>query len=295
MKDGTVFVSLIVLTVIKSTFMSDNSQNKIRSKFRWAALLSLASFTLWAQPTYDNSALKNFCFADGEHLSFTVFYNMSFIWINSGSAEFNVKPEMYNGRNTYHVIGTGNTASSFEYFYKVRDKYETYIDKETMLPLKFKRDVQEGSLKFYHDAAFNHQTNQVISDNKKTFNIPKGTQDVLSAIYFARNIDFTNRKIGEKIPFSMFLDDQVFNLYVEYLGKEEITTKKGTFKSIKIKPMLVAGTIFKDGDKMTIWISDDKNHLPLRVESPILIGSVKVDLTGYANLRNPFESLISLN
>ena len=86
----------------------------------------------------------------------------------------------------------------------------------------------------------------------------------------------------------MFLDDKVYPLYIKYVGKERITTKMGTFNAIKIVPLLIQGTIFKDGEKMTVWISDDENHIPLRVDSPILVGSVKVDLIGYDNLRNPF-------
>jgi len=91
----------------------------------------------------------------------------------------------------------------------------------------------------------------------------------------------------------MFLDDKVYSLYIKYIGKEVIKTKMGTYNSIKISPLLIEGTIFKDGEKMTVWVSDDDNHLPLRVDSPILVGSIKVDLVGYENLRNPFSSLIS--
>ncbi len=245
-----------------------------------------------AQAAGDVCLIKNYSFAEGEHLTFNVYYNMSFIWINSGSADFTIQSDAINGCNTYHIIGVGKTANSFEYFYKVKDKYETYIDKETMLPVKFSRDVNEGGLKFNNDVTFDRISSKAVS-NKKAYNIPKGTQDVLSAMYFARNVDYDKYKPGDKIPFSMFLDNQVFNLYIKYIGKEEITTKMGTFNAIKIKPLLITGTIFKDGDKMTVWVSDDKNHLPLRVESPILIGSVKIDLMDFENLRNPFSGMIS--
>jgi hypothetical protein len=127
------------------------------------------------------------------------------------------------------------------------------------------------------------------------YNVPKCVQDVLSAIYYARNIDYSKYKPGDKIPFSMFLDDQVYNLYIKYLGKEQVTTKYGTFSAIKISPLLIEGTIFKGGEKMMVWVSDDSNHVPVRVDSPILVGSIKVDLVGYENLRNPFTGLLSKN
>jgi hypothetical protein len=99
---------------------------------------------------------------------------------------------------------------------------------------------------------------------------------------------------GDKIPFSMFLDDQVYSLYIRYVGKEIIKTKYGKFRAIKIKPLLIKGTIFEGGEKMTVWVSDDANHIPVRVESPISVGSVKVDMMDFRNRRAPLSSLISL-
>ena len=234
---------------------------------------------------------RNTSFRDDEKLTFRVYYNVSFVWINAGNAHFTTNSEEMSSRKVYHITGDGKTAKSYV-FYKVNDKYETYIDKETMLPLRFVRNVNEGGFKINQDVTFNHKKEQAIS-NKKTFSIPRCTQDVLSAIYFARNINYSKYKPGDKIPFNMFLDDKVYNLYIKYIGKEKITTKMGTYNSIKIAPLLIEGTIFKGGEKMTIWVSDDENHLPLRVDSPILVGSIKVDLIDYDNLRNPFSSMVT--
>jgi hypothetical protein len=90
----------------------------------------------------------------------------------------------------------------------------------------------------------------------------------------------------------MFLDDKVNNLYIKYVGKETIKTKFGKFRAIKLKPLLIKGNMFEGGEKMTLWVSDDLNHIPLRVESPISVGSVKVDMMGYSNLRYPMSSTL---
>jgi hypothetical protein len=91
----------------------------------------------------------------------------------------------------------------------------------------------------------------------------------------------------------MYLDDEIYNLYLRYMGKETIRTRYGKFRAIKFKPLLIKGTMFEGGEKMNVWVSDDPNHLVLRVESPISVGSVKVDMMGYKNLRYPLTSLIS--
>jgi hypothetical protein len=156
------------------------------------------------------------------------------------------------------------------------------------------RNVNEGGMKIFNYVNFNHTLGKAMSTNG-TYQVPKCIQDVLSAIFFARNIDYKKYKPGDKIPFSMFLDDQVYDLYIRFVGKEVIRTKYGKFKAIKITPMLIEGTIFKGGEKMAVWVSDDDNHIPLRVDSPILIGSVKVDMMDYANLLSPLSSLIEKN
>ncbi len=248
--------------------------------------LSAAAF---AQNDFCNT--KNTSFKDGEKLTFKVFYNLNFVWINAGNAYFSTVQEDLNGRKVYHITGDGKTAKSYEWVYKVNDRYETYIDKETMLPLKFVRNVNEGGFKINQDVTFDHKKGKVTS-NKKVYDIQKCTQDVLSTIYFARNINYNKYQPGDKIPFSMFLDDKVYNLYIKYQGKEKIKTKMGTFNAIKIVPLLIEGTIFSGGEKMTVWVSDDSNHVPLRINSPILVGSIKVDLIDYSKLRNPFTSII---
>ena len=91
----------------------------------------------------------------------------------------------------------------------------------------------------------------------------------------------------------MFIDDKTYGLYVRYLGKETIKTKYGKFNAIKFKPLLIEGTIFKGGEKMTVWVTDDANRIPVRIESPISVGSVKVDMMGYRNTRHKMTALIS--
>ncbi|MES2328502.1 MAG: DUF3108 domain-containing protein [Bacteroidota bacterium] len=236
--------------------------------------------------------IRNLAFGDGENISFNVFYAVMGIYINAGTANFTVAQKEFNNRPVYHVVGSGTSNSSYDWIFKVRDKYESYIDTATLKPLKFVRDINEGGFKKYENITFNHQTNTAVTTDG-VFKIPTCIQDVLSSIYYARNIDFSKYKANDKIPFTMFLDNEVYNLYIKYLGKEDVKTKYGRFHAIKFKPLLVKGTLFDGGEKMTVWVSDDPNHIPLRIESPIVVGSVKVDMMQYRNLRYPLSSMIS--
>ena len=244
-------------------------------------------------PTDTFCGVRNTSFQAGEVVTMKVFYNSLGIYIGAGEASFTTTLERFNGKTVYHCVGDGKSYSFFDNFFRVRDRYETYIDTSTMLPLKFIRNVDEGGYKIYNNVTFNQSAGTAVSTNG-VFKTPNCIQDVISAIYYARNINFDNYKPGDKIPFDMFLDDEVYHLYVRYIGKETVKTRYGKFKAIKFKPLLIKGTMFKGGEKMTVWVSDDANHLPLRVESPISVGSIKVDMYGYKNLRYPLTSLVGI-
>ncbi|HNA16168.1 MAG TPA: DUF3108 domain-containing protein [Ferruginibacter sp.] len=236
--------------------------------------------------------IRNNAFKADEEVRMKVFYSTLGMYVGAGEAVFSASLERFNGKPVYHFVGDGKTYSFFDNFFKVRDRYESYVDTTTMLPYKFVRNVDEGGYKKYNNVTFNQDANTAVSTNG-VFKVTNCIQDVVSMVYYARNIDFSKYKPDDKIPFDMFLDDEVFHLYIRYMGKEKIKTRFGKFNAIKIKPLLIKGTIFEGGEKMTAWLSDDPNHLLLRVESPIAVGSIKVDMMSYKNLRHPLTSLIS--
>lgn len=240
----------------------------------------------------DFCGIRNKAFNPGESITFTIFYSTLGIYVNAGSATFTTSLEQMNSKPVYHIVGTGTSNSSYDWIFKVRDRYESYVDTANFQPMKFIRNVNEGGYKKYENITFNQQANTAIS-SKGVFKVPNCIQDVVSSVYYARNINFDAYKVNDKIPFDMFLDNEVYHLYLRYLGKETVKTKYGKFKAIKFKPLLVKGTIFEGGEKMTVWVSDDPNHIILRVESPIAVGSIKMDMMQYRNLRYPLSSLIS--
>ncbi len=257
--------------------------------FLFLSSLGAGVFPSRAQTVF--CGIKNTSFQSGERLKYKVYYNMGPLWVGAGIADFSVDKTTINDRPVFHIKGVGATLKSYEWFFKVYDVYESYLDVETLLPQRFIRNVNEGGFRIYNDVRFQHDRGQAISTNG-VFKIPDCVQDVLSAIYYARNINFDKYKPGDQIPFEMFLDDQVYSLYVRYLGKEVLTTRYGKFHTIKFSPLLIEGTIFEGGEKMTVWVTDDKNHIPVRVDSPILVGSIKVDLIDFRNLRHELSALI---
>jgi hypothetical protein len=260
---------------------------------RTLTILLLIFMTIPLRAGNDFCEIRNTAFNAGESLNFRVYYTVAGVYVGAGEADFTSTLENLNNKPVYHIIGEGKTYSFYDNFFKVRDRYESYIDTLNLQPYKFIRNIYEGGYKKYENVNFNKIANTAIT-NDGVFKVPACVQDVLSSMYYARNIDFDKYNPGDKIPFTLFLDQELYGMYIRYVGKETVRTKYGKFKSIKIKPLLLKGKIFDGGEKMTIWISDDKNKIPLRIESPISVGSVKVDMMGYKNLRYQLTSLINM-
>ncbi|HMP91945.1 MAG TPA: DUF3108 domain-containing protein [Phnomibacter sp.] len=236
---------------------------------------------------------QNKSFQAGEKVTFYVYYTLAGIWVHAGNVSFTVNLETLNGKPVYHVVGDGSTKPSYDWIYRVRDRYESYMDTSTLMPLKFIRNVDEGGYKIYENVTFYPETRTAVT-NKGVFNVPECVQDVLSEVYFARNIDYSKYKPNDLIPFDLFIDNKVYNMHIRYLGKETIKSRYGKFRCIKFKPLLLSSHIFEGGEKMTVWVTDDANRLPIRIETPISVGSVKVDMMEYRNLRHPLTSLVNI-
>ena len=201
-----------------------------------------------------------------------------------------VKKEMKNigGRPCYHLSATAETVGAFDWFFKVRDKYESIVDSQSIIPWLFFRRVNEGGYIINQNVSFNHYTDSAKSE-KKTIAIPSYTQDLLSAFYYSRTFDVTNAKIGDIFPIPGYLDDNTLPLNVKYMGKDVVKTKVGTIKCLMFRPMLQEGRVFKENEDMTVWVSDDDNHLPIRVQAEVLVGSIKMDLVSFKNIANPLS------
>jgi len=239
--------------------------------------------------------IKNDVFQVGEEMTYKAYYNWGFLWLEAGEATLKVNSGEYAGKKVFHLTGIGGSYPKYDWIYRVRDRFEAHIDTASLLPYHFLRDVNEGSRILYEEDLFNYRNKKIYSlVNKRklaikadTINLPDCIHDVLSAIYYTRCIDFSKYKENEIIPFTLFLENEISPIYIRYQGKAVFESKEtGRVNCIKIKPKLLEGTIFKDGENMTVYLSDDKNKLPVFIEADIVIGSMKVYLIGTKNLKN---------
>jgi hypothetical protein len=258
-------------------------------------IVSLATISFKAQkplpeiesdgPVKELPVVNNVAFKRGEMLTFRLHYG----FIDAGTATLGITDEAKEvaGRKTYHIVGIGESQGACSLFYTVHDRYETYIDEKAIVPWIFLRHVDEGGYKIDQSYVFNHFSKKVNVGNGEMFDIEPNMQDMLSAFYAARNLDLSNVKPGDTYAINCFMDKEVWPLKVKFIGKEVVTTDLGTFRCLKYRPIVQQGRVFKKEEDLNIWITDDKNHIPVKGQADVLIGSIKVELTKYDGLANP--------
>ena len=216
-------------------------------------------------------------------------YKVSFGAINVGFAYLEITESIQlNNRPVFHIVGKGRTTPFFDWFFKVRDVYETFIDTSTLLPLVFNREVNEGGHLINQRYQFNHNDSIVITQDSSFF-IPINTQDMLSAFFLARTFKKESIIDGKSFYIPLFMDDENYILEIKYLANEMMDTKWGKIDCMVFQPKMQEGRVFEDEEKMKIWITDDANHLLLKVETEIWAGTIKAVLEDYKKLKHPLS------
>ncbi len=241
--------------------------------------------------------VDNTAFDRGELLVFRAMYNSRLTGnVVAGDATLEVQHgnALVGGRPTMHIVGTVQSRGLFNLFFKVENRYDSYIDERSMSPRRFSRQIREGRYRRIEDVTFDHNQGLAIS-NRGATPIPPYVQDIISAFYYARTFDLTDVKPGDTFEVDFHLSDSVYVSRILFEGRELITTRLGTFKTLKFKPQVQEGAVFGQPYPMTLWISDDKNKVPILVESGLVVGSVRLELTEFRGLRNPITSFVPPN
>ncbi len=250
----------------------------------FSLLLLSVSITTFCFAQEGLPVIKNEAFKRGEKLNYRIHYG--FIEAVKASIEITNENKKFGDRNTMHVVGTGCSKGTFDFFFKVRDRYESYIDEQSLIPWQFVRRVDEGGYRKKEDYVFNHYTKKV-NDRDKVYPIWENTQDMISGFFYARTLNLGSANLNQIFTVPTIVDGEMYNLQIKFKGRETISTDIGKIRCLKFVPVLQRGRIFKHEEDMVVWLSDDKNHIPIRAKADILFGSLKIDLTSYSGLYNP--------
>ncbi len=248
--------------------------------------LTMLSFIVRGQEPENKSWLchpGNYPFKAGESITYKIFYNWKFVWVEAGEVTFSVDTTKIFNKKAFYFKGEGHTYKKWDWFFKVRDKYEAWADMESLRPYRFKRVVNEGTYYLYEDCLFDYKRNKIYCFwsrkagelNKDTLDMQSCVFDVLSLIYLARTVDFSNMQPDEYTWLKVFVDRAIFETYMRFIGTGEIPDRKEKDRAFIFRAKLILGTMFKEGEKMQVWIGDTQKKIPEYIESEILVGYIK--------------------
>lgn len=234
----------------------------------------------------------NNAYSYGERLSFEVSYG--FLTAAEAFMTISPAPFNYNGRDTYEVNFDVNSRSSFDMVYKVRDSYKTFIDKQGIFPWRFEQHIRENDYKYDFESTFIQESlkvytkvNYVEDKNYRAEN--QYVQDLISAFYYARTLNWKDKKEGDIVTINYFYKDNFYPLKIRFEGRETVNVSAGEFKTFILKPMLTEGFTSKTSD-LYVYLSDDDRKIPVKVKVKIVIGSLIGELTSYEGLAGPLDS-----
>jgi hypothetical protein len=241
---------------------------------------------------YCNTA--NNSWQGGEEVTYKLYYQLNFIWIPAGEAKFKVR----DLGDRYVITIDGKTISAFEWFYEVNDHYESVIDKKTLLPISFSRDIQEGKYVWWDKFTFDQKNKKIHAtkgwpdkpEKKYQANFSGCMHDMISIIYNVRNANFNALKPGQQFDIKVFVEEE-YPLKVEVRSKNVDVKIRGLgrHKTHLIRPQVVSGHFFNEDTRMDIYLSADNNRIPLMIESPVSVGKIKAVLVKHKGLKYPLQ------
>lgn len=211
-------------------------------------------------------------FRAGESLRFSVQYGV----IHAGTAWLEVpETEEWNAHRVWRLVARAESNAFFSSFYRVRIRIESLWDQDERFSWHYFEDRHEGGHVANDSMAYEPDSSRMRYKNGQTFPVPGPVQDALSAFYLTR---FQALPIGGRIAFEYHASRKTALMEVRVLRRETVKTPAGKFKCVVIEPLLKAGGIFKNNGRLVIWLTDDARRMPVKMQSKVAIGSVKVVL-----------------
>ena len=229
-------------------------------------------------------------FKDGEWLQFRIHYGI----FNASYASVTLKADTIKGTPVIHAKGYGKSTGLLRFFFRVEDHYDTFFDTKFTQPLKFIRNIDEGGYTKNLTIEFDQQNhlafvNDIKNKEKSFYSIKENTQDLLSTFYYLRNYYPSKNFLNQTFKVNMFFDKENYEFNLKYLGVENLETKFGKIECMKLIPVVQKGRVFREDEGIVLWVSNDRNRIPIRMQANLVIGSIKCDLENFKNIKHPFK------
>lgn len=258
-------------------------------------ILLIAAFSFSGFSLATAQKITNTAFQGGEKLKYVGSYNMSSVWTDIAEVTMEVSSVNLQGTPLLNLKGTAKTFAAWDTYFKIRDSYQSWVTPTTIEPLIFKRDMYEGGYTNDSKYVFKRKSKIAVckkknkngTENEKTVSITANTLDVVSVLYYVRNLTFDQFTPNQSVTLTILIDNKLETIVVKYLGIENLKVAQiGNTKCYKLAVSLKNEKIMKNKATNNIWLTADKNRIPVYIKADIPVGSIQIRLTEATGLRN---------
>jgi hypothetical protein len=251
---------------------------------RLALLISIFLF-LNAIPAEAEEVVNPDRFGNHEYLSFKVFYNLGFIWIEAGKVDFKLSRQQQENRDVFHIMSTGISNPSWDWLYTLCDTFEVNFEADSFRPINFRRNTSEGRKVIQENYHFDYEQHQLYIERQsqdslagsKNITLDGKLYDILTATYVARSMDFTYAIIGDTVSLPLVHEGEKIILPIVFKGKVTIQNlKEENVSCYRFSAVIKTGSLFMKGETVDVWVSADDRQVPVSIEAKIVIGSIRV-------------------
>jgi hypothetical protein len=265
------------------------------------ALLFTLHCSLFVGSSAAQCGIENTAFKSGEFLAYDLYFNWKFVWVKVGTASMSTVQSRYQGQSAYRssLITRGN--NQLDNVFVMRDTLLCYTDMD-IAPLYFRKGAREGS-RYYVDELWYtypkgncHLKQHAITSSGehvwKESEYKDCIYDMMTIYLRARNFDASKLKEGDKIPLPIADASKISNSWLKFGGTTTLKMKNSNDKYRCLVFSFIERENGENHELLRFYVTDDKNHLPVRLDLFLSFGSAKAYLTGFKGLRNPMESKI---
>ena len=265
------------------------------------SVLQFAMFLGHGSMASAQCGIENTAFKSGEILSYDLYFNWKFVWVKVGTASMSTVQSNYKGQKSFRssLITRGN--SQLDNVFVMRDTLLCYTDLD-LAPLYFRKGAREGD-RYYVDELWYTYPNsnchlkmhRIDHDGEvhwKDAEYKDCIYDMMSIFLRARNFDISKLSVGENIPMPISDASRLTNSWLKYTGKTTLKMKNNNDKYRCLTFSFIEREDGQNHELIRFYITDDKNHMPVRLDLFLSFGSAKCYLSGYKGLRNPMESKV---
>lgn len=261
----------------------------------------LSMMMLLATMAQAQCRIPNAAFQPGEKLEYSLYFNWKFIWVGAGTATMTTASSTWEGEKAYKSMLLTKTSKKLDGFFMMRDTLESFIT-EDVVPLYYKKAANEGGKLYIDQVWYSYEggktklkqqyQNRRGEISKYQYESDKCIYDMMSMMQRARSLDPAAIKKGDKLHFPMASGNKVEDITLIYRGKENFRMRNTgeTYRCLIFS--FVEYEDKKEKEIITFYISDDTNHIPVRLDLNLRFGKAKAFLSNASGLKYESASIV---